>query len=142
MKEKISFNKQCLVVLRFLKTQVENISKLLLCRVVEKGLKENIKLVEDACDRLFCVVSNNTYKCIVVTVCKVKSDNVFYQKYLLKIVHNENKHLKFVKGFVIKKNNLITISRPAVMRFFVDIFNGLDSVIQGLESESATVYLN
>ncbi len=142
VKEKISFHKQCLVVLNFLNVQVKNIAQLLRCRNLVLDRLENIKLIEDAIDRLFCVVSNNTYKCIVVTVCKVKSDDFLnYQQYILKIAHNENKSLKFETKFTMNKINLQLITNKSVVNCFVQTFIGLLQTIRELESYSASVYL-
>jgi hypothetical protein len=142
VKEKISFNKQCLVVLNFLNVQVMNISQLLRCRNLVLDRLENIKLIEDAIDRLFCVVSNNTYKCIVVTVCKVKSDDFLnYQPYILKIVHNENKKLKFEAEFKMNKSNLRLITNRSCVNFFSQTFSNLQPLISELGAYSATVYL-
>jgi hypothetical protein len=142
LKDKISFNKQCAIVLKFLRVQVGNITQLLRCRQLDPNRLENIKLVEDACDRLFCVVSNNTYKCITVTVCKVKSDEVFdYQSYKLKIVSNENKNLKFNAEFTISKRNLNLVTNLSIVRCFAATFSSLPHLINELEAESAKVYL-
>jgi hypothetical protein len=132
-----------LVVLKFLQTQVNNISELLRCRDPLGDRLDNIKLVEDACDKLFCVVSNNTYKSIKVTVCKVKSEDVLiYQLYKLKIVSSVNKKFVFETNFFITKNNFNTVSTISIMRLFRGTFAGLALIIKKLESEQAEVFLN
>lgn len=143
LKDKICFNKQCLVVLKFLQTQVTNISELLRCRDPLPDRLDNIKLVEDTCDKLFCVVSNNSYKSIEVTVCKVKSDDVLnYQLYKLKIVSSVNKKLVFEINFVITKNNFNIVTAIAVMRLFNKTFADLLPKIKFLEASNAEVFMN
>jgi hypothetical protein len=125
-----------------MKLQVENMSKLLLCREITNNREENIHLLENACDRLFCVVSNNTYNCINVKVCKVKMDAEKLQEYILTIHHNENKKLSFKMPFVLNKLNLRLITKLALVRTLTDMMlNPLNIAMNSLEAESASVYL-